>query len=121
LNENAKVHCVRESVLEASHNEIVPFTYSSGLVRRVVLLGWKYDPQITKQRFTKIRSLFNSVSQPFIEMKSPYRDLLSAIICSIFTLDVCTLYMAASRQIDPSPTPAIDILKGIQRENSGKS
>lgn len=119
LNENAKVHCVRESILEASHNEIVPFTYhSKGLIRRAFLVSWKYENNISRQRFKKIRSLFNQINQPVMEMKSPYRSLINAIICSIYLLDISTLYLAVSRQIDPAPTPAIDILKGIQRISS---
>jgi hypothetical protein len=39
---------------------------------------------------------------------------LEAIISLIYILDYSSIYLALSRRIDPSPTPAIDILKKIQ-------
>lgn len=113
LNENAKVHCLRESVLEASHNEIVPFTYPyEGLTPKVVLLEWVNDNPITKERFRKVKSFFSKINQPLIEVYSTEDNLIAALLSSIYILDYATIYMAISRKIDPSPTPAIDILKG---------
>lgn len=114
LNENAKVHCLRESVLEASHNEIVPFTYPyEGLAPKVVLLEWANDNVLTKERFSKVKSFFAKIDQPLIEVNATEKDLITALISSIYILDYATIYMAISRKIDPSPTPAIDILKGL--------
>ena len=49
MNENAKLHCLRESILEASHNDIVPFTFNnhSTLLPKVLHLRWQYDKDIT--------------------------------------------------------------------------
>lgn len=59
LNENAKVHCVRESILEASHNEIVPFTFNdSNSPGKVLLLPWKEDCSLVNERFSKVNALF---------------------------------------------------------------
>lgn len=114
LNENAKVHCLRESVLEASHNEIVPFTYPyEGLAPKVVLLEWVRDDAVTKERFRKVKSFFSKIDQPIIEVYSTEDKLVTALLSSIYILDYATIYMAISRKIDPSPTPAIDILKGL--------
>jgi glucose/mannose-6-phosphate isomerase len=113
LNENSKVHCISESILEASHNEIVPFTYDSKRIhRKLLLLSWKYDVEVTKERFRKIRSLLEELNHPVIEIKSPHKSLINSLVCSIYVLDISTIYLAALRKIDPSPTPAIDILKG---------
>lgn len=111
LNENAKVHCLRESILEASHNEIVPFTFDNGFNTKALFLGWAGDPVIVKDRFRKVRMLFNNVKQPFLDIDAYERNLATAMISSIYLLDFVTIYMAISRGIDPSPTPAIDILK----------
>ena len=47
LNENAKMHCIRESILEASHNEIVPFTFDHSFqTPKILHLRWKQDPSI---------------------------------------------------------------------------
>lgn len=114
LNENAKIHCLRESVLEASHNEIVPFTYGNDYHPKVLFLGWTGDPTIVKERFKKIKQLFKDLGQAFMDINTYEQNLTSAMITSIYLLDFVTIYMAISRGIDPSPTPAIDILKGME-------
>jgi len=112
LNENSKVHCISESILEASHNEIVPFTYDSkNIHRKVLLLSWSYDIEITKQRLRKVKSLLEKLGHPVFEIKSPHESLINSLVCSIYLLDISTIYLAALRKIDPSRTPAIDILK----------
>jgi glucose/mannose-6-phosphate isomerase len=111
LNENAKMHCLAESVLEATHNEIVPFTYDNDPRCKVVLLKWEGDPPIVKKRFAKISRLFAETNHPAIEITSLEKGLLNAIICSIYILDYATIYRAISSGLDPSPTPAIEILK----------
>lgn len=113
LNENAKVHCLRESVLEASHNEIVPFTYPSQTSPRVLLLTWSGDSLMVRERLDKLRMLFRRISQPFIEVNPQEDNVIAAALSSIYLLDFSTIYMAVSRRIDPSPTPAIDILKSL--------
>jgi glucose/mannose-6-phosphate isomerase len=114
LNENAKVHCVKESVLEASHNEIVPFTfYNNSFAAKVLLLEWVSDQTIVKERFKKVQCFLTRIKQPLMELSIFENTLLNAIICSIYILDYATIYMAISRKLDPSPTPAIDILKEV--------
>jgi glucose/mannose-6-phosphate isomerase len=114
LNENAKVHCVKESVLEASHNEIVPFTYyKDDFAAKVLLLEWVCDQTIVKDRFKKVQSFLTRIKQPLMEVSIDENTLINAIICSIYILDYATIYMAISRKVDPSPTPAIDILKQV--------
>jgi glucose/mannose-6-phosphate isomerase len=114
LNENAKVHCLNDSVLEASHNEIVPFTFNDPSIYKVLLLRWTGDSVITSKRFEKISSFFAGIEQPLMELTAPEKTLLSAIISSIYVLDYTTIYMAVARGIDPAPTPAIDILKNTR-------
>jgi glucose/mannose-6-phosphate isomerase len=113
LNENAKIHCLKESVLEASHNEIVPFTYDNNLNAKVLLLRWQGDSSLVRQRFDRICRLFADINQPVMEMVATERNLLSATVSSIYKLDYATIYMAMLRKVDPSVTPAIDILKAI--------
>lgn len=112
LNENAKLHCLRETVMEASHNEIVPFTFDNNYNSRVLLLRWLKDSEAVNDRFQKVRSLFSDIRQPFMEI-AVEGALLNAIVSSIYILDYSSIYMAVARKIDPAPTPAIDILKSI--------
>ena len=67
LNENAKVHCLRDSILEASHNEIVPFTFTNNnnnYPHKVLLLRWEHDRPLVIERFNKVEFLFKEIGQP---------------------------------------------------------
>jgi glucose/mannose-6-phosphate isomerase len=112
LNENAKVHCLRDSILEASHNEIVPFTFNdSDPPYKVLLLRWEEDCPLVEERFNNVKAFFKEIGQPMMEIITNEKSLINAIISSIYILDYATIYMAVIRNVDPSPTPAIDILK----------
>jgi glucose/mannose-6-phosphate isomerase len=114
LNENAKLHCTKESILESTHNEIVPFTYkSNAFVRKVIFVQWKYDSKLVQQRFAKLQDFFSQIGQRYLRLISEEKSMLGAILCSIYILDYSTVYVAISNGIDPSPTPAIDILKKL--------
>jgi len=60
LNENAKVHCLKDSILEASHNEIVPFTFGNHNYspHKVLLLRWQQDLSLVNERFNKVKMFF---------------------------------------------------------------
>jgi len=114
LNENAKVHCLRDSILEASHNEIVPFTFNdSNSPHKVLLVRWQHDYPIVNERFNKVKLFFKEIGQPLMEITAPEKGMINAMISLIYILDYATIYMAVMRNVDPSPTPAIDILKRI--------
>jgi glucose/mannose-6-phosphate isomerase len=114
LNENAKVHCLRDSILEACHNEIVPFTFNdSNSPHKVLLVRWGQDLPIVNERFTKVKLFFKEIGQPLMEITAAEKSMINAIMSSIYILDYATIYMAVTRNVDPSPTPAIDILKRI--------
>jgi glucose/mannose-6-phosphate isomerase len=114
LNENAKVHCLRDSILEASHNEIVPFTFNDrNSPNKVLLVRWGQDHPIVNERFSKVKLFFKEIGQPLMEITAGEKSMINAIISSIYILDYATIYMAVTRNVDPSPTPAIDILKRI--------
>jgi len=114
LNENAKIHCITESILEASHNEVVPFSFKNDYSSsKVLFLKWNNDYTVVNDRFIKAKMFFTDVGQSFMEISAYYDDLVNAIISSIYVLDLSTIYMARMRNIDPSSTPAIDIMKAI--------
>lgn len=118
LNENSKLHCLNGSVMESSHNEIVPFTFNNNLQSKVLLLRWIKDARDVEERFSRFKVLFRQIGQPFMQLMAEERNLLHAIISSIYILDYATIYMAVSRNIDPSPTPAIDILKNLDQRRA---
>lgn len=118
LNENSKLHCLNGSVMESSHNEIVPFTFNNNFQSKVLLLRWIVDPASVEERFGRFEALFKQIGQPFLEHMAEEEDLLHSIISSIYILDYATIYIAVSRNIDPSPTPAIDILKNLDQQRA---
>jgi hypothetical protein len=61
-----------------------------------------------KERFNKVRFFFRERGQPFFEQIADGNSLINAIISSIYILDYATIYMAVSRNLDPSPTPGVD-------------
>jgi glucose/mannose-6-phosphate isomerase len=114
MNENAKLHCVRDSILEASHNDIVPFTFSDMTpLPKVLHVRWQYDDSTVIERFNKVRSLFEQVVHSVMEIRISDKSLLSALVSAIYILDISTIYMAIAKNTDPSPTPAIQILKDL--------
>jgi glucose/mannose-6-phosphate isomerase len=114
LNENAKTHCTKESILESMHNEIVPFTFDTNtLTRKVIFLKWDMDNDFVHQKFQKVQNLFKEIGQPYFELSSQESSLILAILRFIYILDFATVYMAITYGIDPTPTPAIDILKNL--------
>lgn len=115
LNENSKLHCLSGSVMESSHNEIVPFTFNNNLQSKILLLRWIMDSADVEERFGRFKALFKRIGRPFIELMTEEESLLHAIVSSIYILDYATIYIAVSRGIDPSPTPAIDILKNLDQ------
>jgi glucose/mannose-6-phosphate isomerase len=115
INENAKMHCLRESILEASHNDIVPFTFTNTpVVPKILHLRWKYDNSAANERFDKVRSLFEKVVHSVMDIPLLDKSLLNALVSAIYILDVSTIYMAIAKNTDPSPTPAIQILKDLK-------
>ena len=54
-----------ESILEASHNEIVPFTFNDGnSPSKVLLLRWDEDCFVVDERFNQEKAFFNEIGQP---------------------------------------------------------
>ena len=114
MNENAKLHCVRDSILEASHNDIVPFTFTDMMpVPKVLLVRWLYDDSTVSDRFNKVRSLFEQVVHSVMEIRISDKSLLNALVSATYLLDITTIYMAIAKNTDPSPTPAIQLLKDL--------
>ncbi|MGH9985132.1 MAG: SIS domain-containing protein, partial [Nitrososphaeraceae archaeon] len=74
---------------------------------------WLYDDSTVIERFNKVRSLFEQVVHSVMEIRISDKSLLSALVSATYILDISTIYMAIARNTDPSPTPAIQILKDL--------
>jgi Bacterial phospho-glucose isomerase C-terminal SIS domain len=78
LNENAKVHCINESILEASHNAIVPFAFNKyggnddTLFPKILLLTWTNDSALVKGRFDRITSFITEIGHHIFHLHSRF-------------------------------------------------
>ena len=53
-----------------------------------------------------------------MELSVTENNLIDAIISSIYILDYSSIYLAISRNVNPAPTPAIEILKHLDNNNN---
>jgi hypothetical protein len=78
---------------------------------KVLFLKWSNDHSIVNDRFNKVKTFLENVGQPFTEIVNCDSSLVIGILSSIYSLDYSTIYMAINRHVDPSVTPAVDILE----------
>ena len=109
LQENAKLHAMAEDIIEASHNGIVSWQKRS--IVQPILIEGRDDYIKTKQRWKILKKYFKENKINFREVYSVEGSILSKIINLIYLLDYSTIYLAALRKVDPSPTYAIDYMK----------
>ena len=110
LQENAKTHAISENVVESSHNGIVSWERPSSMVP--IMIEGKDDHIKTKERWKILREYFEVNNIKYNEIQSVDGNILSKVMCLIYTLDYSTIYYAVQLGIDPSPTRSIDFIKG---------
>jgi len=109
IQENAKMHVIREEIGEASHNGIVSWELPSQ-VKPILLRG--IDDHIqTKQRWTIFKEYFGKNNIDFKEIFSVDGSLLSKLVNMIYLLDYSTIYRAILSGIDPSTIESIQFVK----------
>jgi glucose/mannose-6-phosphate isomerase len=109
LQENAKMHVMKEDVIEACHNGIVSWERES-IVKPILLQG--IDDNIkTKERYKIIKEFFKEKHIEFFEIYSNKGSILSKLIYLIYLLDYATIYCSILTKTDPSPVKPIDYLK----------
>jgi len=109
LQENAKIHCMVEDVIESSHNGIVPWENKS-LVKPVLIQG-DDDHIKTKSRWKILEEFFKSKEIECKKVNSVEGNILSKITNLIYLLDYSTIYTSILKNIDPSPVSSIDFIK----------
>jgi hypothetical protein len=78
---------------------------------KIILLRWKNDGVISNDRFEKVHKFLNRIFHNVLEIKINNHSLVQGIINAIYILDMATIYTAFHKNLDPEPTPAIEILK----------
>ncbi len=109
LQENAKTHAISENVVESSHNGIVSWERPSSMVP--IMIEGKDDHIKTKERWKILREYFEVNNIKYNEIQSVDGNILSKVMCLIYTLDYSTIYYAVQLGIDPSPIRSIDFVK----------
>ena len=109
LQENAKTHAISENVVESSHNGIVSWERPSSMVP--IMIEGKDDHIKTKERWKILREYFEVNNIKYSKIQSVDGNILSKVMCLIYTLDYSTIYYAVRLGIDPSPIRSIDFIK----------
>ena len=109
LQENAKTHAIAENVVESSHNGIVSWERPSSMVP--IMIEGKDDHVKTKERWKILREYFEVNNIKYREIQTIDGNILSKVMCLIYTLDYSTIYYAVQLGIDPSPIRSIDFIK----------
>ena len=109
LQENAKLHAIKEDVLEACHNNIVSWEKPSDV--KPILLQGQDDHAKTKERWKILKDYFSENGIDFREVFSVQGNILSKLVNLVYLLDYTTIYLAVKLAIDPSPVKSIDYIK----------
>ncbi len=113
FNENAK-HFAHDSVLpEMNHNEILGWKNPElplNAFHAIFLFDDGYHPQ-TKKRFNAMKSIIEPYANGITEVHSKGTGLLARMFYTISFGDFASVYLAYLNQEDPTPIPAIDLLK----------
>lgn len=109
LQENAKLHAIKEDVLEACHNNIMSWEKPSDI--KPILLQGQDDHVKTKERWKILKDYFSENGIDFWEVFSVQGNILSKLVNLVYLLDYTTIYLATKQGIDPSPIKSIDYIK----------
>src|SRR5256885_3080360 len=109
LHENAKTHAMTEDVVEACHNNIVPWEKWSNVTP--ILIEGNDDHTKTKERWKILKDYFEINKIDYREIFSGNGGILSKLIKLIYLLDYASIYLAIITRSDPSPVRSIDFVK----------
>lgn len=101
LQENTKIQCIAEDVIEASHNGIVPWINPTSF--NPIFIQGTDDYIKTKERWDILQKFFEKEGIKFLKISSIKGNILSKIINLIYLLDYSSIYLAIIRGENPSP------------------
>ena len=109
MQENAKKHVLFEDIIEACHNGIVSWETPSNI--QPILLQGKDDHVKTQDRWNIMKEFFQERQIGYKEIFSVDGNILTKLVCLIYSLDMTSIYNAVISKIDPSPVNSIDFVK----------
>ena len=113
FNENAKTWAAYDEMPEVNHNTVLGYQHPShiGETSFIVMLRSSLDDERTQTRFDVTAELLEEAGIDHATVNawggSPTAQMLSAIHYG----DYVSYYLAALKEVDPTPIPAIDYLK----------
>ncbi len=114
INENAKAWALFEELPEADHNAILAYRLPPQVAARALLVflwGKGLHPRLElRYRFTQRLAEEAGVAREEVEVpgESPLAQMLAATLLG----DLASCYLAFLNEVDPTPVPEIDRLKG---------
>jgi glucose/mannose-6-phosphate isomerase len=109
LQENSKLHCMTEDIIESCHNGIVAWENKSTI--QPILIQGPDDYIKTKERWSIIKEYFQKNNIDYYEILSPEGNILTKLTSLIYLLDYASIYHAIKSKTDPSPTNSINYIK----------
>lgn len=120
LNENAKVLCHTALLPELHHNEIVGWSGDDPWVgtATVLILREGSEDHETSRRLDVTREWLGRRGVPVVELAAQGETIPERVWWLCHLSDYVSLYLAALREVDPTPVVAIDELKKRLSEES---
>ena len=109
LQENAKIHCMIEDIIETGHNGIESWENKSK-INPIFIIG-SNDHHKTKERWIIMEKFFIKKNIDFYKIKSINGGILTKIINLIYFFDYVSIYYAIIKKTDPSPVKSIEYIK----------
>ena len=109
MQENAKNHIITEDVIEACHNGVVAWEKPS-TVQPILIQGMN-DYSKTKERWVILKGFLEKNNIEYKEIFSNNGNILTKLVCLIYSLDYTSIYHAVLSKLDPSPVQSIDYIK----------
>ncbi len=114
FNENAKQLTWMNVVSEMNHNEVSGFTLDEKFTRQmaVVLLRSKqHDHHRVQQRFDLLGKLLKAKTAGVEEIWAEGHSILAQMISTVQLGDFVTVYLAALKDLDPTPIDLVESFK----------
>lgn len=113
LNENGKSVAHYALFPEQNHNEIVGWEEASPVLRRtqVAVLDDAADHPRVRRRMEIVVERLKKAGAPVAHIRPKGKGLLARLYSFSTQADLASLYLAAARNVDPTPVASIDALK----------
>ena len=125
LNENAKQLALTSTIPEMNHNEILGYTFSEPLTKKMAVVLLRHpqkDHSQIEKRFDILKKLIHSKVFGIREVEARGNSVLAQMLSTIYLGDFVTVYLAYLKGVDPTPIDLIDQFKSLlsQAQKSAK-